>query len=486
MDSLQKETGLALMNLLSEQVASLLCNGDSIETMLPIFEQCLVDNSNEGRIMLSAVKALAAILSCVAQPSDIDRFQVLLGPLLAGLQMLLQWEDGEAAALSYAETMIEIAEDCVPFYENQLDVLFGSIYACVTADSGVSTPLRHMFMELLVTLCSETTKKVRKLRGPGGEKGYFIQMLVPVCVSMMVSIPEDPHWSQSETAEENDAEDVMDCDVGETSLDRMCRDLGLTATWAVVSAQFTDLLQSDVWQHCHAGLRCLGNYMEVSKNITNKKQLRQHVMDMALLILPFMKHSHDRVRAASYYAFGQFITMHGRGQGLDASQVDQTIPLLIEGLPTSVNLSPRVRRNALIALSNTVDICPSSVVQKHAGTILEAVAFALSEGPVIVQEMCVAVIIGLAETSEGAVLCDYYDSIIPVLKQLLAHSMANGLESLWGQGMECCAMVGEASGKEKFYPDALEMMNSLVAMGSELEEGSEARTYLMKAWVRIA
>jgi hypothetical protein len=126
------------------------------------------------------------------------------------------------------------------------------------------------------------------------------------------------------------------------------------------------------------------------------------------------------------------------------------------------------------------------VVQKHAGTILEAVAFALSEGPVIVQEMCVAVIIGLAETSEGAVLCDYYDSIIPVLKQLLAHSMANGLESLWGQGMECCAMVGEASGKEKFYPDALEMMNSLVAMGSELEEGSEARTYLMKAWVRIA
>ena len=477
---------MSLLNLLSEQVASLLCNGDSIETMIPIFEQCLVDNSNEGRIMLSALRALVSILSCVAQPSDIERFQCLLGPLLAGLKMLLQWEEGEAAALSHVESMIELAEYCVSFYENELNVLFDSVAACVAADSGVSLPLRHMFMELLVTLCSEATKKVRKLKGPDGQKGYFVQILVPVCVNMMVSIPEDPLWSQSETAEENDSEDVMDCDVGETSLDRMCRDLGLTATWSVVSAQFTDLLQSEVWQHCHAGLRCLGNYMEVSKNISNKKQLRQHVMDMALLILPFMKHNHDRVRAAAYYAFGQFITMHGRGQGLDASQVDQTVPLLVEGLPCAVNMSPRVRRNALIALSNTVDICPANIIQRHAGTILQAVAGALAEGPVIVQEMCVAVIIGLAETSEGSVLCDYYDAIIPVLKQLLAHSMANGLESLWGQGMECCAMVGEASGKEKFYPDALEMMNSLVAMDNELEEGSEARTYLMKAWVRIA
>lgn len=303
---------------------------------------------------------------------------------------------------------------------------------------------------------------------------------------MMVSIPEDPNWSRAESAEENAAEDVLDCDVGETSLDRMCRDLGLNATWSTVSSQFTKLLQSDQWQRCHAGLRYLGNYMEVSKNITNKKQLRQHVIDMALLILPFMKHTHDRVRAAAFYAFGQFITMHGRGGGLESSQVDQTIPLLIEALPAAVNPSPRVRRNALIALSNTVDICPTNVIEKHAGAILEAVSFSLAEGPVIVQEMCVAVIIGIAETANGSILCHYYDSIIPVLKQLLSHAMTNGLESLWGQGMECCAMVGEASGKEKFYPDALEMMNSLVAMGSELDEGSEARTYLMKAWVRIA
>ena len=464
-----------------------MCNGDSIETIVPIFEQSLVDNANGGRIMLSAVRALGGIISCVAQPSDIERFEGLLGPLLTGLEMLLQWEDGEAAALNFAETMIEIAEDCVAFYENQLGLLLSHVFTYVAADSGVSTPLRHMFMEFLVTLCGESTKKVRKQKGPNGEKGYFVKTIVPICVSMMVSIPEDPNWSTSETAEENEAEDILDCDVGETSLDRMCKDLGLTATWGEVSAQFTALLQDeDVWQHCHAGLRCLGNYMEVSKNITNKSQLRQHVMDMALLILPFMKHPHDRVRAAAYYAFGQFITMHGRGQGLDASQVDQTVPLLIEGLPMSVNASPRVRRNALIALSNTVDICPPGIVQNHAGSILEAVAFALEEGPVIVQEMCVAVIIGLAETSEGSVLCDYYDSIVPVLKQLLQHALSNGLESLWGQGMECCAMVGEASGKEKFYPDALEMMNSLVEMGTELEDGSEARTYLMKAWVRIA
>jgi hypothetical protein len=327
---------------------------------------------------------------------------------------------------------------------------------------------------------------IRKIKGPDGQKGYFIQKVFPICVDMMISLPEDPNWSLSDAPEENVIEDVTDSDVGETSLDRMCRDLGLNATWGVVSAQFTDLLQSEVWQHIHSGLRYLGNYMEVSKSITNKKQLKQHVIDMAMLILPFMKHPHDRVRAASFYAFGQFIVMHGRGQGIDESQIDQTLPLLIESLPAAVNMSPRVRRNALMALSNTIDVSTANVIQKHTGAILEAVAYALAEGPVIVQEMCVAVIIGIAETAEGSVLCHYYDSIVPILKQLLTHAMTNGLESLWGQGMECCAMVGEASGKEKFYPDALEMMNSLVAMGKELEEGSEARTYLMKAWVRIA
>ena len=59
----------------------------------------------------------------------------------------------------------------------------------------------------------------------------------------------------------------------------------------------------------------------------------------------------------------------------------------------------------------------------------------------------------------------------------------SGLESLWGQTMECCAIVGEASGKEKFKFHAFEMMQTLE---SELDDESGARKYFLKALVRIA
>jgi hypothetical protein len=80
----------------------------------------------------------------------------------------------------------------------------------------------------------------------------------------------------------------------------------------------------------------------------------------------------------------------------------------------------------------------------------------------------------------------HYSTIMPILKQLLLHAQSRGLESLWAQTLECCAIVGESSGKELFYQDAMEMMSSLTAMQNNFESSSEPEIFLMKAWVRIA
>jgi hypothetical protein len=77
--------------------------------------------------------------------------------------------------------------------------------------------------------------------------------------------------------------------------------------------------------------------------------------------------------------------------------------------------------------------------------------------------------------------------MMPILKQLLTHARSAGLESLWGRTLECCAVVGEASGKEKFLPDAMDMMRSMEAMQqSVIGEDAEAQKYLLRAWVGIA
>lgn len=506
-DPLQREMALSLLGMLAEEAARVVAASNSATELVAIYSNCLQDTSNEGRVLLAAIRSLASLLSYLPSQNEIDIFQNLSAPVMQSLHMLIQidiQQDPQHAeqvyshvlVMSFVECLIEIAESCPSFYENNLFSIVSML--CDFIDLNITpnlvSSLRHMILELLITLSVNLTKALRKLKDPNTkEKGYFVSRLFPICLNMMVSIPEEAGWEHADIPEES-VESVNDSDVGETALDRMCKSLGLTSTWGVVSSQFQVLLESNSWAFNHAGLRYLGNYMEVSKSISNKKQRKEHVADMGARIMAFISHAHPRVRAAAFYALGQFFAMHH--ETITGGQIQHVLPHILESLSCNVNPAPRVRRYVLLSLINIIDSSPAvSIMNKYTGNILEAVTSALSVGPLMIQELCVTAIISLAESigtgtsgdsSKGNALRDHYDSLMPILKQLLAYAHTQGLEALLGQGMECCAMVGEASGKTKFYGDALEMMNSLVSMQSELQEGSEARKYLMKAWVRIA
>lgn len=521
-DALQREMGLALLGMLAEEAARVISVSNTSFEIVNIYSTCLQDTSNEGRVLIAAIRSLASLLSYLPSQQEIDIFQSVAPQVMQSLISLIQIDTQQqqqqnsynsnsssinsqqqqqqtenvyshVLVMSYVESLIEIAESCPTFYENSLFEIVSIL--CDIIDPNRTTNLvssiRHIVLELLITLSTNLTKQLRKLKDPQTkEKGYFVSRLFPICLNLMINIPEEIDWEQSQLPEES-VESVNDSDVAETALDRMCKSLGLTATWGVVSSQFSQLLQNTAsWQSIHTGLRYLGNYMEVSKSISSKKQLKEHVIDMGTRIMGFVSHPHPRIRAAAFYALGQFFSMH-HGT-ITASQTQQVLPQILQSLNVTINPSPRVRRYVLICLINIIDSSPAvSIMNKHTGEILEAVTSALEVGPLMIQELGVSAIISLAETigtgtSGGNALREHYDSLMPILKNLLAYAHTHGLESLLGQGMECCAMVGEASGKNKFYSDALEMMNSLVSMQSELEDGSEARKYLMKAWVRIA
>jgi hypothetical protein len=498
---------LSLLGMLAEEAARVIAASNSATELVAMYLNCLQDISNEGRVLLAAIRSLASLLSYLPSQDEIQIFQHLSLPVMQSLAMLVQIDIqhppeqleqvySHVLVLSFVECLIEIAESCPTFYENDLLTIVSML--CDFIDPNVThnlaSSLRHMILELLITFAANSTKQLRKLKDPvTKEKGFFVTRLFPICLTMMVNIPEEVGWELAEVPEES-VESVNDSDVGETALDRMCKSLGLTATWGVVSAQFQTLLESPSWSCLHAGLRYLGNYMEVSTSINNKKQRKEHVADMGTRIIAFISHGHPRVRAAAFYALGQFFAMHH--ETITAAQIQHVLPDILLSLSYEVNSSPRVRRYVLLSLINIIDSSPAvSIMNKYTGEILEAITSALAVGPLMIQELGVSGIISLAESigtgtssdsSNGNALREHYDSLMPILKQLLAYAHAQGLESLLGQGMECCAMVGEASGKTKFYGDALEMMNSLVSMQTELQEGSEARKYLMKAWVRIA
>jgi hypothetical protein len=72
----------------------------------------------------------------------------------------------------------------------------------------------------------------------------------------------------------------------------------------------------------------------------------------------------------------------------------------------------------------------------------------------------------------------------PYIKLKRCSHLVFGISSevLLGQTIECCALFGEASGKDVFAADAVAMMHSLAQTDPE----SGSMPYVMKAWVRIA
>ena len=242
----------------------------------------------------------------------------------------------------------------------------------------------------------------------------------------------------------------------------------------------------DSWKSLHAGLRVLGNYLEVSKAIADKVQMAQHRSDVVKMLARFVRHPHPRVRAACFYALGEFFLMHG--STLTADKVDEFLPVIVEGINLSINPQSRVRRQVLLSLINLIDRVSASAIERRGGVILQSVAQALQDGPTFVQEVCLQVLISLAETVKGPAIAEYYDAIIPCLKRMLAVAHSSHDDILWARGVECCAIVGESAGRVKFYSDAIEMMKFLSELQTDTFGGNEAeiKKYLLKAWIRIA
>ena len=226
--------------------------------------------------------------------------------------------------------------------------------------------------------------------------------------------------------------------------------------------------------------------MEVTKGITDKAQLHQHRADVINTVMSFVNDASYRVRGACFYAMAQYFSMHG--MNISAEQVGQILPVILEAMSKIVNPPPRVRRYAILALGTLIDKAPASAVEKQAGVILKSVCQCLHDGPPFIQEIAINVIISLSETARGPAMVEYYDSIVPVVKEMMAQAFSNKDEILWAQGVECCAMIGESAGKEKFYKDAIEMMTFLSSVQTDTFGGNEAevKKYLLKAWIRIA
>jgi hypothetical protein len=177
--------------------------------------------------------------------------------------------------------------------------------------------------------------------------------------------------------------------------------------------------------------------MEITTQF-NKTDIDKHRADVIQTILLFVNNSNIRVRYYAYYSLSQFFINHGKE--LDKNNIELLLSNVLQALDITISPAPRLRRMILICLLKMINVIDTSILEERIGNILTCIANTLAIGPTMVQELCVSGIIGLAECIKGNHIAAYYDSLMPILQQLLVHAHSINDESLWGQGLECCAL----------------------------------------------
>ena len=503
-DPIRKEVGLGLLGMLPQEAMNMMLEGGNgnLASILNIFQSSLLDDSNDGRMMLQALRSLSLIFASRTRVSEFDLFESLLPALFQGLELSIKGVSsgriqsgvdyptfGDVSHdVAYAQMMVELADASASYFCLKLNEIFDP-FMTFLQNKDIKSEVRYLLLEFLVSLCEGAPKLVRKLKGPTGLKGHLFESILPVCVRMMLTIEEKnfEQWGAhvGDDNEEEDEDQVSDAEVGESVLDRISKCLGSTHTYTPMLQEITSLLaDKSTWASSYVALRVIGNYVEVVTKLNDKEQLKSHVQEVVGVIVAYTAHPDQRVQDACFFALSCLLINHGKI--LSEQQLDAIMSVVLASVSNCSQVMPRLRKQYVVTLTNFIDYVESDILEKYTGVVLERTILALSVGPQKIQECCINAIIALSESISGLTISAYYDAVIPILKQLLDYSSSNKLDVLYGQTMECFAMFGESSGKEKFQDDAREMMHSMVHLESQFGENSLARPFLMRAWVRVA
>lgn len=75
---------------------------------------------------------------------------------------------------------------------------------------------------------------------------------------------------------------------------------------------------------------------------------------------------------------------------------------------------------------------------------------------------------------------------MPMLKQILFNANTKELRMLRGKAIECISLIAVAVGKEKFAPDAKEVIEIMLATQNSITEADDPQTsFLLQSWARI-
>ena len=211
-----------------------------------------------------------------------------------------------------------------------------------------------------------------------------------------------------------------------------------------------------------------------------RDQMIAELNDVLNLVVPALRDPHPRVRWAGCNALGQMSTdfagtMQEKYHNIVLSNI---IPVL--DAP-----EPRVQSHAAAALVNFCEEAERETLEGYLDDLLPHLLNLLQSPKRYVMEQALSTIATIADSAETA-FGKYYDTLMPLLFNVLKEEQSKEYRLLRAKAMECATLIALAVKKERMGQDALNLVQLLGIIQSRVTEPDDPQgQYLLHCWGRM-
>lgn len=258
-------------------------------------------------------------------------------------------------------------------------------------------------------------------------------------------------------------------------MDRLANKLGGQTILAPTFEWLPRMLSSMAWRDRHAALMAISAISEGCRDLMIG-ELSQ-VLD---LVVPALSDPHPRVRWAGCNALGQMSTDFAPKMQTD--YYDRVLKAIV---PVLGSPEGRVKSHAAAALVNFCEEAEKSVLEPYLDDLLSHLFQLLQSDQKYVQEQALSTIATIADAAEAA-FSKYYDTLMPLLVNVLQNQGEKEHRLLRAKAMECATLIALAVGKDRLGQDAMTLVNLLANIQSNIVDADDPQAqYLMHCWGRM-
>lgn len=435
------------------------------ETVLTAFVKGFKDTDVDVRI--SAMEAFSALFAVVHKKAQ-KKYYPLVPELLNILPPLKDAEDSDNLSKALI-ALIELAEEAPtmfkPLFHNLVQFSV-SVIGCKELEDTT----RQNALELMGTFAEHAAPLCRK-------DPTYTQDMITQCLSLMTDVgPDDDdaaEWNESEDldVEESDMNHVA----GEQCMDRLANKLGGPAILPHTFTWLPRMVSSQQWRDRHAAL------MAISAISEGCREIMEAELDKVLeLVVPALRDPHPRVRWAGCNALGQMSTDFAGTMQKKYHQV--VLPNII---PVLDSAEPRIQSHAAAALVNFCEEAEKEILEPYLDELLTKLLRVLSSPKRYVQEQALSTIATIADSAETA-FGKYYDTLMPMLFNVLREESSKDQRLLRAKAMECATLIALAVGKERMGGDAESLVQILGNIQQNITDDDDPQSqYLLHCWGRM-